>query len=32
VINQNKEIYRRIGIAIDISDIRAMENNNRPIK
>ncbi len=32
VINQNKEIYRRIGIATDISDIRAMENNNRPIK
>lgn len=32
VINQNKEIYRRIGIATDISDIRAMENKNRPIK
>ena len=26
VINQNKEIYRRIGIATDISDIEAMKN------
>jgi len=32
VINQNKEIYRRIGIATDISEIRAMEHENRPIE
>lgn len=32
VINQNKEIYRRIGIATDISEIRVMEHGNRPIE